>query len=205
MKTIVFFSLAALLLWMAMFSPWTAPHINFWFAMTLSSSFLAGGALFLQRKNLRTVFAFKAVYPVIGIFSAVVLYLVFFVGNVVAGKLFAFADGQVSGIYALKTQSGPVVVGLLLFFIIGPAEEIFWRGFIQKRLAEEYGALSGYLAAAAIYTLVHLWAFNFMLAGAALLCSLAWGFIYLKFRSVWPGIISHALWDLAIFILLPVK
>lgn len=205
MKTIVFFSLAALLLWMVMFSPWTAPHVNFWFAMTLSASILAGGALFLQRKNLREVFAFKASYTVIGIFSAVVLYLVFFIGNIVAAKLFGFAEGQVNGIYALKTQSGPVVVGLLLFFIIGPAEEIFWRGFMQKRLAAQYGALCGYLAAAAIYTLVHIWAFNFMLAGAALLCSLAWGFIYLKFRSVWPGIISHAVWDLAIFILLPVK
>ncbi len=205
MKTIVFFSLAAVLLWMVMFSPWTAPHINFWFAMTVSASILAGSALFLQRKNLRDVFAFKASYPVIGILSAVVLYLVFFIGNIVAEQLFTFAEGQVSGIYSLKTQIGPVVAGLLLFFIIGPAEEIFWRGFIQKRLAERYGALGGYLAAAAVYTLVHLWAFNFMLAGAALLCSLSWGFIYMKFRSVWPGIISHALWDLTIFILLPVK
>lgn len=205
MKNIVFFSLAALLLWMVMFSPWTAPHVNFWFAMTLSSSILAGGALFLQRKNLRGIFAFKSFYPVIGIISAVVLYLVFFIGNMAAERLFAFAEGQVSGIYALKTQSGPVVVGLLLFFIIGPAEEIFWRGFMQKRLAERYGVLIGYLAAAAVYTLVHLWAFNFMLAGAALLCSLSWGFIYMKFRSVWPGIISHAVWDLAIFIVLPVK
>jgi membrane protease YdiL (CAAX protease family) len=205
MKPIVFFSLAALLLWMVMLSPWTAPYTNFWFIMALSVSFLALSALFLQRKKLAENYRFKISYLPIGVVSAFVLYMVFFAGNFAATKLFTFARGQISDIYDLGGQSNPVVVGILILFLIGPGEEIFWRGFIQKGLAERYGALKGYLLAAAIYALVHVWAFNFMLLGAALVCGLSWGFIYMKYRSVWPGIISHALWDLAILILLPIR
>ena len=205
MKAIVFFSLVALLLWMIMFSSWTAPYINFWFMMALSVSFLALSALLLQRKKLAENYRFKISYLPIGVVSAFILYMVFLAGNFAAVKLFAFARGQISGIYDLADQSNPIIVGVLIFFLIGPGEEIFWRGFIQKGLAERYGALKGYLLAAAVYTLIHIWAFNFILLGAALVCSLFWGFIYMKYRSVWPGIISHALWDLAILVLLPIR
>ncbi len=205
MKPIVFFSLAALLLWMFMLSPWTAPYINFWFMMALSVSFLALSALFLQRKKLAENYCFKISYLPIGVVSAFVLYMVFLAGHFAATKLFAFARGQISGIYDLGGQANPIIVGILIFFLIGPGEEIFWRGFIQKGLAERYGALRGYLLATVIYTVIHVWAFNFMLLGAALVCGLFWGFVYMKYRSVWPGLISHALWDLAILIILPIR
>jgi membrane protease YdiL (CAAX protease family) len=204
MKAIVFFSLAALLLWMIMFSSWTAPYINFWVIMVFSVSFLALSALFLQRKKLAENYGFKISYLAVGVVSAVVLYMVFLAGNFAATKLFAFAGGQIDSIYGLKDQYNPLIIGMLLV-LIGPGEEVFWRGFIQKGLAERYGALKGYLLATAIYTLIHIWAFNFMLPGAALVCGLSWGFIYMKYRSVWPVIISHALWDLVIFILLPLR
>lgn len=204
MKPIVFFSLAALLLWGVLFSPWTASYINFWLIMTVSITFLAGSALFLQRKELAENYRFKISYLLFGVVSAFVLYMVFFAGNFAATKLFAFAGGQIDSIYSLKNQYNPFIIGMLLF-LIAPGEEIFWRGFIQKRLAEQHGALKGYLLATAIYTVIHIWAFNFMLLGAALVCGLFWGFIYMKYRSVWPGIISHALWDLVIFILLPIR
>ncbi len=203
MKTVIILSAAALVLWMVMFSPWTAPYCNFWLLMTLSSCTLAVSALFLQRGDLAGNFRFKALYIIIGIFSAAVLYAVFTAGNFTASKLFPFGQRQINGIYGLKTQSNPITLGLILPFLIAPAEEIFWRGFIQQKLALHQGTLKGLLMAASIYGLVHLWAFNFMLFAAAIICGLFWGFIYMKYRSLWPGIISHALWDLFIFVLLP--
>ena len=204
MKAVILLLLAALVLWLVMFSPWTAPHINFWLIMTLTAAGLAAIVLFLQHKTVSELFRFKTSYITIGIISAFVLYLVFLVGNAAASKLFSFAQSQISDIYDLRTQSNPLIVGILLLLVIGPGEEIFWRGFIQQKLAHKQGPLKGYLTAALIYAAVHLWAFNFILFITALICGLFWGFIYMRYRSVWPGIISHALWDVSIFILLPV-
>jgi len=204
-KAVILLSVAAFVLWLVMFSPWTAPDINFWLMMTLTTTGLAAIALFLQHKNISEIFRFKVFYIGIGIISAFVLYLVFLVGNAAASKLFSFAQNQISGIYDLRTQSNPIIVGILLFLFIGPGEEIFWRGFIQQKLSHSQRPLKGYLTAALIYGAVHLWAFNFILFITALICGLFWGFIYMRYRSVWPGIISHALWDVMIFILLPIK
>jgi len=61
------------------------------------------------------------------------------------------------------------------------------------------------LCATLIYTIIHIWAFNLMLLGAALVCGLFWGVMFMRYRSAWPGIISHAIWDVTIFVLLPVR
>jgi membrane protease YdiL (CAAX protease family) len=50
---------------------------------------------------------------------------------------------------------------------------------------------------------VHVWSFNLMLMLAATLCGIFWGLVYLRFGRVWPGLISHALWDCLIFAVIP--
>lgn len=189
---------------MVMFSPWTAHYINFWLMMSFSAIVLLTSSMIIQRKDLSEIYLFKTSYILIGIFSAFVLYMVFIVGNFAASQLFSFAKGQISGIYDLRKQSTPVVIGFLVF-LIGPAEEIFWRGVVQHTIARRLGPLKGCLIVSLLYALAHIWAFNFMLVMAALVCGLFWGFVYMKYRSLWPAIISHALWDLFIFVLLPVQ
>jgi membrane protease YdiL (CAAX protease family) len=88
-------------------------------------------------------------------------------------------------------------------FWIGPAEEIFWRGLVQHELAAKYGAVFGYFVSSLLYAGIHIFALNFMLLMASLICGLFWGALFLKYKSVWPGIISHALWDVAIFVVFP--
>ncbi|MBA7710913.1 hypothetical protein ES703_119863 [subsurface metagenome] len=151
------------------------------------------------------IYAFKSRYVVIGVASAVVLYLVFYLGNLVSTRLFAFAESQVAGIYASRAQAAPALIALLLLAWIGPAEEVFWRGFVQRRLGEQVGPVRGYILASLVYGGVHAWAFNFMLLMAALVAGLFWGAMLLRYGSVWPGIISHALWDAAIFVIWPVQ
>jgi membrane protease YdiL (CAAX protease family) len=94
---------------------------------------------------------------------------------------------------------------LLLLFVIGPSEEIFWRGFVQDTLAQKFGDNSGWIIASLVYGGVHIAAWNFMLFAAALVCGLFWGWVFKKYKSLWPGIISHAIWDLTIFVLIPVR
>jgi membrane protease YdiL (CAAX protease family) len=56
---------------------------------------------------------------------------------------------------------------------------------------------------ALLYTAVHLAGGNIMLVLAAALCGVFWGWLYLRFRSPLLNIISHTLWDLLVFVVLP--
>ncbi len=197
--------LVAAAFWFLMFSPWTAPHLNFWATMVAATAFLAGCALWLDRRRLPELYPFRPAHVAIGLVSAAVLYGVFWTGNAVSTQFFHFARPEIADIYSTKAQAAPWTIGLLLLFWIGPAEEIFWRGFVQERLYARYGRAGGYVAASLVYAAIHVFAFNFMLFMASLICGLFWGAMYLKYRSVWPGLISHAVWDVFIFVIVPVQ
>lgn len=193
----------ACLLWFIMFSPWTAPRVNFWYTMAGAGLFLSGIATIFGREWLNEInFNFRSLFW--GVVIAAVLWFVFFLGNKISSLLFGFAGGQVDSIYAMKGGVSPYVIGALLLLIIGPAEEIFWRGFVQRKLSEKWGANIGFAVALLCYTLIHIWSFNFMLIMAALVAGFCWGLIYRLFpRSLTALIISHALWDFCAFILIP--
>ncbi len=106
---------------------------------------------------------------------------------------------------ALEAVAEKTGIGLLLLLVMGPAEEIYWHGFVQRRLTGRYGATVGVLAAAVVYTLVHVVSLNFMLVAAAGVCGLYWGLLFQRKKNLIPLIISHALWDFLIFVLFPMK
>ena len=110
---------------------------------------------------------------------------------------------QVSISSLLLTRTVSTLLSLLL--LIGPAEEIFWRGYVQERMSKKWGLNRGYLIATACYTLVHVPSCNFMLVMASMVCGLAWGFLYRQMPQHFTGIvISHALWDAAVFVWFPI-
>lgn len=201
----LYFSLAvALLLWTLMFSPLTAPRFDFW-------QMIAGSALILC--SLATLFApawwnrlkFDGRNLLFGIVVALVLWGVFWVGDKLSSWMFSFARPQVDLIYGIKEGESPWVLSLLLLFLIGPAEEIFWRGYVQERMSKKWGLNRGYLIATACYALVHVPSCNFMLVMASLVCGAAWGFLYRYFPDRFTGIVlSHALWDAMVFVWLPI-
>ena len=191
--------------WFVMFSPWTAPRLNFWLVMAVATAVLAGSGLWLQRRRLDDIYSFKPLHIAIGFASAILLYAIFWVGNALSTQLFHFARPEIAGIYSTRAQASPLAIGLLLFFWVGPAEEIFWRGFVQERLYGRYGRTGGYLIASVIYAAIHVFGFNFMLFMASLICGLFWGAMYVRYRSVWPGLISHSVWDVLIFVVIPVQ
>lgn len=204
MKRLYFALAVALVLWTLMFSPLTAPRFDFW-------QMMAGSALILS--SLATLFApawwnrlkFDLPNILFGVVVAVVLWGVFWVGDKVASWMFDFARPQVDLIYGIKEGQSPWVLSLLLLLLIGPAEEIFWRGYVQERMGKKWGLTRGYLIATACYTLVHLPSCNFMLVMASLVCGAAWGFLYRYFPDRFTGIaISHALWDAAVFVWFPI-
>ncbi len=205
-KYCIILILIAVVFWVEMFS---LKHFNFWYEMIVAAGTLAGISIYINHKfgpdiNFR-LYYYENKYIIAGIVSAAILYLVFFTGDKISALIFNFANNQVNGVYSNKTLLDPTVIGLLLFFFIGPAEEVFWRGFVQDTLAHKYGENAGWIIASLIYGAVHIIALNFMLFMAALICGFFWGYVFKRYKSLWPGIISHALWDLTIFVLLPVR
>jgi uncharacterized protein len=191
---------AAFVLWFFIFA---YPIGNFWIKLIFSASFLAAVGLISSCREMKALFTFKSRHPWVGIGSALVLYGVFWVGKEAANFLFSFAPGQIASVYATRTQLDALLIGLLLMFLMGPAEEIYWHGFVQRRLVERYGATVGVLGTAVVYALVHAVSLNPMLILAAGVCGLFWGLLYQREQNLIPLMISHSLWDVLIFVLFP--
>lgn len=139
----------------------------------------------------------------IGAAAALFLYFVFAAGNVLSRLVFSWAGGGIDGVYSFKGDASALRVGLLMALVIGPGEELFWRAGLQARLEAARGPWPAFLLAAALYTGVHLASLNFMLIAAAGVCGAFWGLLYLRFRSPLINVVSHTLWDIAVFLLFP--
>ncbi len=204
MKRLVLPLLTAAALWFLMFNPWISMPLDFWTMMTLSGCILLMMALLIDPHWLADVkVSWKGFFT--GIALALVLWGIFWVGDKVATWMFPFARPQVDTIYSMKESQSEWVIGALLLFIIGPAEEIFWRGFVQRNMSKRWTANVGFVATLLVYGLVHLWKFNFMLIMAAFVCGLVWGLAY----RLWPKqlfalIVSHAVWDTLVFVVWPI-
>ena len=181
--------------------------MNFWYTMATAGVVLTSMSLAMGGKPLRTSLKenFRLWDVPLGIAIGAALWVIFWVGDKVAVWMFPFADGEIGSIYAMKDGMNPMAIGALLLLIVGPAEEIFWRGYAQEQLGQKWGPTVGFLATTAIYTLVHLWSFNFMLLVAAAVAGGVWGLLYRLFpKRLWALIISHAVWDAAVFVIFPI-
>ena len=195
---------AAAVLWFFMFSPWTSGILNFWLCMSIAAAVLTCLSLYgLEEKP-----SFKdnpALQIVAGILIAFALWGIFWVGDKVSAMMFDFARPQVDMVYSMKDGISPVLVSLLLLFWIGPAEEFFWRGYVQKTMGDRIGKTAAMFITAIVYALVHIWSFNFMLVMAALVAGGVWGLLYRLKPDMLPAlIVSHAVWDALVFVILPI-
>ena len=192
--------LATVLWFVTFYLTWS----TFWIKISASSAALALFSFWLQ-PDLKKSLKLSGRAVIIGLLSAAVLYLIFWTGKAVSAAIFPFAGQQIGGIYAKGSGTSLWVIALLLFFITGPAEELYWRGYLQKNLMARFGRWQGWLLATVIYAAVHIWSFNFMLIGAAFVAGAFWGAMYLHFRNLAPVIISHAVWSMVIFAVFPMQ
>lgn len=194
----------AAVLWTVMFSPWTSPHVNFWVMMTCSGITLTAYSTWASPgwwKDIRL----DAMNIVLGVVLAALLWGIFWLGEYLSTLMFDFARPQVDMIYGMKEGENPWLLTALMLLIIGPAEEIFWRGYIQKNLSRRWNPDLGFVVTTLVYGLVHLSKFNFMLIMAAFVAGFVWGLAYRFFPEKFGAIvISHALWDCAVFIWFPI-
>ncbi len=196
----------AALLWAVMFSPWTAPHVNFWLTMSVAGVVLTTLSLALSPDLLGVLKStFSAKHIALGVALAALLWCVFWVGDKVACWMFPFAEGEIGSIYSMKDGTSPWLIGPLLLLVIGPAEEIFWRGFVQRQFSLKMNPTWAFVLTTAIYALVHIWAGNFMLVVAAAVVGGVWGLLYRLWpKGLWTLVVSHAVWDVVVFLVFPI-
>lgn len=205
MKHLVFALLLAAVLWAVMFSPWTAPYVPFWWMMAGSALMLSVLATFFRpRWWMDTRWSLTNIGW--GVCIAVGLWGVFWLGDRVSSWLFDFARPQVDLIYGMKSGESPWLLSVLLLLLIGPAEEVFWRGYVQHTLSLRWNPNIGFLVSTLLYAVVHAPSCNFMLLMAALVAGIVWGGLYRLFPArLSMLVISHALWDAAVFVWFPIE
>ena len=81
MKIYIGFAIAAIL-WFVMFSPLTAPSINFWYVMCSSGALLTAYSLYFGKQDLKIIYHFEVRWIGIGLLAAVFLYGLFFLETI---------------------------------------------------------------------------------------------------------------------------
>lgn len=206
---IIVFIIAAALLFIPLFILRGLGPFDFWWWMSCNLVLLLSAAMIADsrfRKQLREFFSGKTVFNILmGFASALVLFAVFKAGNVLSRSLFEFAGAGIDSIYMFRGEASHLRIALLMLLVIGPGEELLWRGYFQKRFEERLGRWQGFIAAALFYTAVHVATLNIMLILAALTCGFFWGFLYMRYKSMLMICLSHTVWDIAVFILFPLN
>jgi len=179
------------------------PKTRFWQRMTNTGALLGvlaiAGDRTLQRPRLRRQDL------ALGLGIAAGLYAIFQVGDRMARRILPAGDENIGAIYELRGLRPKEEIALRLAAVVGPAEELFWRGLLQRAAVRRFGLVPGIGLSAGAYGGAHLVTGNPALIGAATVAGIYW--------SVWAAlgapmaalITSHVVWDIWIFLIAPTQ
>ncbi len=177
------------------------PRDRFWTRMTYTGLGLGSLALATSRPARRA--AIRPWHVPLGLVSAAVLYLTFRLGDRFARRFVPGGDAQIRDIYALRTLRPNGEIAARLATVIGPAEELFWRGLVQSALMRRFGRWPGAALAAIAYGGVHVVTGNVTLFGAAGVAGAQWCALYAAGVPLGALVVSHVAWDVWIFLVRP--
>jgi membrane protease YdiL (CAAX protease family) len=177
------------------------PREQFWTRMTRTGLGLGGLALALSGPSRAA--RLRPWHVPAGLLSAATLYITFQVGDRFARRFVPRGEEQIREIYALRTLRPRGEIAARLATIIGPAEELFWRGLVQAALMRRFGRWRGAAIAAGAYGGVHVTSGNFTLLGAAGVAGAHWCALSAAGMPLGALIVSHVAWDIWIFLVQP--
>ena len=185
----------------AFMATFRGPRDRFWNRMTATGLGLGTLAIAANPSLRRTRIGRRDV--ALGLGSAAVLYATFKLGDRFARRYVPGGDRQIRQIYGLRELRPREETALRLVAVIGPAEELFWRGLVQEALMRRYGRWRGAALAAVVYSSVHVTTGNFTLMGAAGVAGAHWCALYAAGVPMGALIVSHSAWDVWVFLLQP--
>jgi uncharacterized protein len=185
----------------ALAAAFTGPPASFWNRMTGIGAALTAIALVASPEARGTRIRPRDL--VVGAWSAAVLSLVFAAGDRIVRRVIPGGDRMVDRLIALGTLEPPGAVAMRLVGVIAPAEELFWRGWVQETLAARYGRWRGAVLATILYAAAHAGAGNIVLVGAAGFAGAHWSSLRAAGVPLGALLVSHAAWDVWIFLVRP--
>ncbi len=198
-QPIVLFGLASAFVFFGL--TFRGPRSRFWQRMTWTGLTLGSLSLIAEPKLRRARFGPRE--AAIGFGSAGILYVIFQIGDRLARLILPHSGAEIGAIYGLEKLRPRKELAARLALIIGPAEELFWRGLVQARLMNQFGPLPGYMLGTAAYGGAHLVTGNLTLIGAATVAGAFWGGLAALGVPLEALIISHSFWDVFIFLIAP--
>ena len=177
------------------------PRHDFWQRMTATGLALGGLALVAEPGLRRT--RLRPADVALGLASAGGLYALFQLGDRLARRVMPHGASEIEAIYGLGLLRDRREIAARLVLVIGPAEELFWRGLVQRRLARRQGRLRGAVLATLAYGGAHLVTGNLTLIGAATTAGAFWGMLEAAGTPMSALIVSHIAWDVTIFLVAP--
>lgn len=178
--------------WAWLFLP---PPPGFWARAAAAGAAIGAYGALAQRHRLGLLLRPTAPDVALGVPAAAALYGVFWVGDRVLRRVLPAVAAQVDDLYAAPGAGRGRVVVSLVVCVVGLAEELFWRGFVQAR--------AGWVLALAGYAAVHLWERKAALVLAAITGGAFWAALFAWRGTLVAPIVSHVLWDLAAVVWFP--
>jgi membrane protease YdiL (CAAX protease family) len=179
------------------------PREKFWTRMTRTGLALGGLALATEQP-------LRALRPrprdvVTGAGIAAGLYCVFWVGDRAARVVMPRGAEDIGNIYELRSLRPKTEIATRLATVIGPAEELYWRGLLQVELTRRLGPVRGAAAATALYGGAHIVTGNATLVGAATVAGAVWSGLAALGVPMPALVVSHVVWDIWIFLVQPTQ
>lgn len=148
----------------------------------------------------------------VAVASGVLIALVIFLAYALASRSGAL-DASAVADRAAKTglnTLGFYLAGAVYWITVNSLlEEYVWRWFVLRKCEALWGRKAGLVMAALAFTAHHVialaaqfdWGITLLGSLGVFIGGATWNWLYLRYRSIWPGYVSHAIADLAIFII----
>lgn len=173
----------------------------FWYIFTAAMLFLISYSI-LHEEVEDNIPLFS--YLSLGAISGAILFGIFFTGDFFINTFNLPFASEISKLYS---QLSPSILWhyIVLLLVIIPGEEIFWRGFIQKRIQRASNMNTAVIISSILYASAHFYSGSIILPFAALVSGIFWGYLFAWKKSLPLVIVSHLIFDLFLFVIYPLN
>jgi len=169
---------------------------------------LAAGRMVLGDPETRRLLRLRGGDLVLGVAGAAVMVSVTYGLYGLLAAAFPALPAATRGLYGVLNAAGyrpPALAALVL--LVSACEEVVWRGRPLAGAVAAAGprrlggrAVLRVAAVALLYGAASLASGSVLLGALAAACGFGWGLLRVAGRSLWPAILTHAAWDVAILV-----
>jgi membrane protease YdiL (CAAX protease family) len=187
-----------------LFLPSGSPYFVYGAFLSTSTMIVVG----IWLTSLRRLLKPKPLSLTIGFASALGLYLLFLAGSylVRASSPLGIRVANESTIYSL-ISSHPIVLQIFILVFDALGFEIYFRGNLQNLFAKKFARNSVFVVffPALLDALIHGISLNPLWSITTFIADSVWGIVYFYPADLSANIASHFIWDVAIFVVAPIK